>query len=433
MTEQRVKRTLMNDTVRSFWTQSSGYVAAVITGVIVARSLGPEGKGIASYAALLLAVFTTYGSGLQSAVLYQCGTKGVVAERAYAAALRSIGAIFLPLSVILLGYGLRNPEHAACIFVACALPFAIYTQAAGALFLLNDDVPATLIQLSFGTFGYAMLVIPALVIWHVSVNVVLAIWALTFAGAAIFSFVWIGRYLAPLSMRTSGQTLREQIGFAAKSGSISLADFLNLRVDVFVVSMMLHARSLGIYSLAVATGEMMWQLSRPLVWSTVGRIAKAERDSAIALTAKVTRNILVLEIAAGIVLFFIAPRVVTLVYGPAFRESGEIIRWLLPGVVIYAAHGMLGYFIMVKEGRPLTVFSIQVGSVIACAAITYTTIGRYGLIGAALATSVTYIVAALLKAAFFLRLTQSSPASIMVLRREDITRYGTLAARLVGR
>ena len=370
---------IVRQTILTFCGQSGGYVVAIFTGIVVARTLGPAGKGVIAIAMLLQAIFTTYGDGIQSAILYQCGNRREPENLVYAASLRLIGMVFLPLSIVLAIVGFAVPRFATVIFVAIAIPFSVYVQVANSFLLMRNQVGATIVSGAFATFGYALAVLPALLIWHAGVNAILGIWALMYVGAAAYAWTQVGTIM-PLSVarRTTPAVLFEQARFGFKSGSISVATFLNLRVDIFIVGLMLDARTLGIYSLSVATAELLWQLSRPLSWTTMGRIAVAERAAAIELTASVTRNSLAVVGVAGAVLFAIAPAAITFVYGTAFSESGPVLRWLIPGAVCYAAGGTLGYDIGTREGKPLTIFFQQSASVIACAAITAATLHVIG-------------------------------------------------------
>ncbi len=421
---------IVRQTFLTFCGQSGGYVVTIFTGIVVARTLGPAGKGVIALAMLLLAIFTTYGDGIQSAIMYQCGNRREPASLVYAASLRLIGAVFLPLSIALLIVGFAVPRFATLIFVAVAIPFSVYIQVANSFLLLRNQVAATIVIGAFGTFGYALIVVPALLIWHADANAILGIWAVTYLAAAAFAWVRVAAMIPPSAARsTTPAVLFEQARFGFKSGSISVATFLNLRVDVFIVGFMLDARSLGIYSLAVATAELLWQLSRPLGWSAMGPIAVADRAAAIELTASVTRNTLAVVSVAGAILFAIAPAAIVFVYGSAYAETGHVLRWLIPGAVCYAANGTIGYYVATREGKPLTIFVQQSASVIACAVITAATLPVIGIYGAALATSVTYVLSTIARGIIFTRTTGASPQSLIVLNAGDLGRY----ARIVGR
>jgi O-antigen/teichoic acid export membrane protein len=420
---------VIGQTLMTFFTNSSGYVVAILTGIVVARALGPAGKGVVAYAALLLALFTTFGQGLQAAIMYDCG-RGKSQEIAFGTVLRLLGVIMLPIAALLIVFAIRYPEHAALVYVACALPFAVYCQTANAVFLLNNDVRTTAIQGLIPTLGVGLFTIPALTIFHGGLNSVLTIWSGMFFVAACFTVIRLNKYLPAFSLRTERGNRRHLGIFALKAGFASLAGFLNLRIDVFVVSFLLDARTLGIYTLAVATGEMMWQVSRPLIWTMIGRIASAERSLAIELTNRITRNILAVECALGVALFFIAPYAVQFVYGSAYAQSAWVMRWLMPGLVLYATSGPLSYFVSIKMGKPGKSLLIQVCSVVLCASISFMAIPRLDLFGAALATTVTYCCATMALAAMYMRYSGSSLAAFTILQAEDLARFRRLAARL---
>lgn len=410
---------------------SSGYVVAIFTGIAVARVLGPADKGVASYAALVMALFTTFGNGLQAGIMHECGRKGREKPPAYGAAIRLLGLCMIPAAAVLLAIAFADPRHASFVYVAIAVPFGVYTQIASAIFLLEDDVRSSVIQNSIPTFCAAIFTIPALLFFHGGLTAVLVIWALSFVAAGTFGALRLSVYVPPLSWRTSWDLVREEGAFALKSGSTSLAGFLNLRIDVFVVSMLLDARTLGIYTLAVATGELMWQVSRPLTIATAGRIAAGERARAIALTAKVSRHIMAVECVLGVAIFVLAPVAVQLVYGSAYAESGQVVRWLLPGLILYAAQTPLAYFITVKEGRPAATLVVQIACVIVCAAISVVTIHRMSVFGAALATTITYCLAAACNAYIFRRATGASLLSFTLLNRSDLTRISRALRRFM--
>jgi O-antigen/teichoic acid export membrane protein len=422
---------ILRQTFLTFCGQSGGYVVTILTGIVVARTLGPAGKGIVALAMLLLAIFTTYGDGIQSAIMYQCGNRGEPAKLVYGAALRLIGAVFLPLSFALLIVGYAVPRFATLIFVAIAIPFSVYVQVANSFLLMRNQVGATIVIGAFGTFGYALVVVPALLVWHAGANAILGIWAVMYIAAAAYAWIRVSAMIPPSAARsTTAAVLFEQARFGFKSGSISVATFLNLRVDVFIVGVMLDARTLGIYSLSVATAELLWQLSRPLSWSTIGRIAVAERAAAIQLTASVTRNTLAVVAVAAAVLFAIAPAAIAFVYGGAYVESGYVLRWLIPGAVCYAANGTIGYYVATREGKPLTIFIQQSASVITCAVITAATLHVIGIYGAALATSVTYCLSSIARGVIFAKTTGTSAVSFTILNSEDLARYVRIVRRV---
>src|ERR1700677_459408 len=134
------RHNIVRQTLLTFCGQSGGYVVAIFTGIVVARTLGPAGKGVVALAMLLLAIFTSYGDGIQSAIMYQCGNRREPEKLVYAAALQLIGAVFVPLSIALLITGFAVPRFGTLIFVAVAIPFSVYIQGANSFLLMRNQV-----------------------------------------------------------------------------------------------------------------------------------------------------------------------------------------------------------------------------------------------------------------------------------------------------
>ena len=378
---------LLRKTLHTFATLLFSQGASVIAGIATAHAFGPAGKGILSFAGILITFAITTADGLRSAVAFQIGSERLNARAVWRSALR-IMALLAPLSVVIFLVLARfHPSQPAFIYVAVAFPFAMYVQAVGVLYLLRDRVEAINVKNAATVGGGGSLLTLALIlIFHVSLPVLLTAWVTTYIAAAIWSTVGVSALLGASASGAGARDLvREQIAFGAKSTLSSNVTFLALRIDVFIVSAMLSPGALGIYMLALATGEVMWGVSRSFLWSSSGRVATLPRAESAALTARVVRSVIVLQVAGGIVLFIFGPWLISHVYGARFDASGAVLRLLLPGMILYSADGMLSYFISVRAGRPGLLLGLECITLVVCGAVTYMTIGRLGIYGAALA------------------------------------------------
>jgi O-antigen/teichoic acid export membrane protein len=198
--------------------------------------------------------------------------------------------------------------------------------------------------------------------------------------------------------------------------------FLAARIDVFIIAATLSPTALGNYTLALAVGELMWQVSRAISWSALGRVASAPFGQAAALTARITRMILALEIGAALAAFVAGPTILTLVYGQAFADAGPVLRFLVPGMALYAADSILTYFISVRIGRPGVILKIEAATLIVCTVGSLATVGRFGMLGPAIATTSAYLVSFAAKVFLFTRVTGLGPGSLLVIERSDLRR-----------
>lgn len=189
---------------------------------------------------------------------------------------------------------------------------------------------------------------------------------------------------------------------------------------MFVVSIFASAASLGIYTLALATGEIMWSVSKSLYWSASGRVAMLPLDESAALTARIIRLITAVQLLAGVALFALGPWLIGIAYGGRFQESGGILRVLIPGMVFYSADGVLSYFIAVRAGRPGLLLGLETVTLAVCATIAYATIGHFGLFGAAAADTIAYLGSYIFKMNVFCRMSGLGFWHVAIPRYDDL-------------
>jgi len=367
-----------------------GLAAQIAAGVATARAFGPAGKGVLSLATIFVLFGLTAADGLKSAAGFEIRRRPLAVVHGSAVAL-ALG-VGLAGAALFGALAVAFPGQLAYRYVAVAFPFAVYLhtvsvfyQFAGRLARVNVQIMATV------GGGGALAMLLAVGVFRVSLPVALAIWSASFVIGALVNGLGARGFLpAP---RFELAIAREHLVFALRSTAANVATLLAQRIDVLVVGRLLSASDLGIYALAVASGEMLWQLSRSITWSTNGAVATAEHADALALTQSAARLVLALQLGGGVALAIVAPRLIAAVYGAAFAPAGAVLRVLLPGVVLYSADALVATFITVRLGRPGVVLAIESANAAICGALALVLVPRVGMIGGAIATTVAYGVA----------------------------------------
>lgn len=359
---------------------------------------------------------------MRAAVAYQIGNERQDATSVWRASLR-IMACIAPLGVVVfLALARLHVSQAAYLYVAVAFPFAMYVQAVGIIYLLRDHVEAINIK-NAATIGGggSLLTLALILIAHADLTVILWAWVATYVVAAVWCTAGVKRLLGARTAVASARALiAQQLAFGAKATLSANVTFLALRVDVFIVSAMLNPSALGIYTLALATGEVMWGVSRSMLWSSQGRVATLPFEESAALTARVVRSVVILQLVGGAVLFICGPWLISHVYGMRFAASGNVLRILLPGMILYSADGMLSYFIAIRAGRPGLLLGLECVTLVICGVITYATVDRLGIYGAALANTIAYLASYAVKVVFFTRTSGISTSAVLIPRLADV-------------
>lgn len=418
----------MGSSLHTLLFQVFAQAASIATSVAVARTLGPEGKGLFTYTLIAMELAATVFAGMRPGILFEYGRNKQAGGAVYAAALRILLFTVIPLSVALSVVAAVVPSQRVLLAVACALPFYLYAFVTSSFFLAASNVQIVNYQNLMSFLGVAAVSIPLLVFFHVGINIVLLVWVAMNAAAALYCAFKVRPYIRYHGSKPLGPLIREQAAFSMKAGSTTFVGYLNLRIDEFIVGLLLGAASLGVYSPAISTGELMWKVTNPVAFAAQGRIASESLDEAMALVAKLTRNILAVGLISGAMLFFAGPWLIEFVYGPPFAKAGEALRFLLPALVAYAVYPVLRDFITFQLGKPLLITIIQIGSILACAAITVATLPSIGILGAAIATSVTYLAVIFTMAMIFLLSTKVPLRRLVLLTPDDVKNYARLFA-----
>jgi O-antigen/teichoic acid export membrane protein len=392
----------------------------IAAGIAISRVYGPPGKGLVTYAGIAILGVIAIADGLSSAIARHWSNDRGDGPAVCAAVLRIIILISAAAAIPLIALGAFIPAQRALLFVGIALPFALYVQTMSGFHLMSLRVERTNIASLAINAGAALAMLLATLVARPPIDVIMAIWTAGYlAGAAIIYGGLPHPGVDPAKVRALYASV---IRFALRSSSASLMTFLASRIDVFIVAAMLSATALGNYTLALACGELMWQLGRAMSWSAFGRVATAPMAQAAELTAKITRIVLALEVVVAIAAFIGGPTVFTLVYGPAFSGSGEVLRILLPGMALYAGDSILSYFIAVKVGRPGFILRVEAATFVVCAIGSLATVGRFGMIGPALATTLAYLISFSVKSFLFVQTTGVNPGSLLLIGASDLRR-----------
>ena len=419
---------LARNIVRTFSTEVGSQIISVLAGIIIARAIGPTGKGFVSYGITAVALVSVFFNGFGDAVIFQFGKQNQPARAVHRAALRTLIVILAAIIPILVGIAVVVPSQRPLAMTAAILPFAIYIQLMTPFLMVRDKIALVNIRTVAQNFGTAAVTVSLIVFAHLGLPVVVAVSILFYAVAAIFSGWGLRPILAasPPVEEASADLGREQLRFGLRAAGASAAGFLNVRIAFFVVSIMFSPAALGCYALAVACGEMLWQVSRAFVWSALGRIGSYSLSDSAALVARITRNTLAIVSSLGVFAFVAGPWLIVHVYGQNFAPSGSALRWALPGLIAYAAEVALTNFIILQLGKPITIVWIQSISAIVCAGLTFATAGRFGISGAAGSTSVTFLIVTAALIVMFVRATGMPVQRLLIIQREDLRFYSAL-------
>jgi len=414
--------------------------------ILVARLLGPDGTGgyaLAQTLILLLTMATTLG--VEHGIAYYVASGRWDAAAAYRSAQRvalvsgAAGALLGLLLRLLIPAAFDGLSVATTAAAAAALPFALSWLYATYLALATDRYEAYALPpaLQSGT----ALVLVAVLAETFGLPGAVAGFALAHVVTALAVAATTGRRLTARPTAPAGaaqRPLRRAVAFGIKGYLANALQFLNYRVDVFVLAGVAGSAAVGQYSVAVAVTSVMWLLPQALSEVLFPRVAAlraradADGDSARAFVeAKSLRHTVVVVALSTVVLAAAIELLVVPVYGPDFRPAIELGLILLPGVALIGVAGTLSATI-VGHGRPGYSLAIALVTTPITVALYAWLIPAYDATGAAVASSVSYALSFLLAAVFYRRVTGAPLLARLVPTRSELADYRALAPAIAA-
>jgi len=264
---------------------------------------------------------------------------------------------------------------------------------------------------------------------HGGVTGSLIAWAIPIYALAAYIVIYVVRLRQVETEDHVREDVKELIRFGSRSTLDGLLGFLNYRLDSLLIIAFLGAAGYGIYSVAVAGGEVLYMISRSVATASAHTIGSSDLREAALVTAKAVRTTIavVLVLAAG--LYVLAPALIGLLYGGGFIAAVLPLRIMLPGVVAFAPAGIFSAFFSYQVGRPMFFAYLTVVLLAIEAGGCLLFIPRLGLAGAALASTITYAASTLGETWYFRKVTGLGPATLWIITRDDVASVFRLMAR----
>jgi O-antigen/teichoic acid export membrane protein len=416
------------DTVRTLLYNGGATLAGVITGIVVAKALGPAGKGEFSGLSLLQNGVGSITGGIGASITYHLARQ----KRAPADLVRPLLATFAGLAIVVsavtLLWGLRFGMDLVVVVFAVSAPATLIIAWQQGIYIGLNRVKSFNSQV----LGYAifmLVVVCGAIAAHLGVPGALWAWSLCTYGAAIVVILRVVRGARGPSSWDFREALRSLVDYGARSGVYGLLGFLNYRIDSLVLIAYLGATGFGVYSVAVSAGELLFRIPRAVATATTHRVGASSFADAAATTAKAIRTSTAVVAAFALPLFALAPWLISLLYGPRFDEAAPALRILLPGIVLFVSAGLFSPFFAYQMGRPIIVVYISLLMIAVQTGTGVWLVPIMRLEGAAIASTATYLTSAVFVTWYFCRLTKLRWYDVWILRREDLTSLRRLLPR----
>jgi O-antigen/teichoic acid export membrane protein len=396
--------------------------------VLIARFLGPSGKGILTLLMNFLLVTVMLGMfGLDEANVYFISSKKGRYQNILGNALYQILIISVICIVVFIGFDswfLSRPLKGIDInyyyLMIILVPFIFFNQHVRTILLGHRAI----YRFNVFMIGQFLLLLIFQVVFIPLFDLSGGVYAIILATIclSVVGFIFIARFGSP--RRTPDYPLLKKCyGYGIKSQLGIVFSYLNRRLDVFIVNFFLDPYQVGLYAIAVAVGELPWHLPAAAATVLFPWIADKKRKDAAQFTSYVTRNVLFLTIIAALILFFVGRFLITVLFGDQFAESVVLMYVLLPGIIALGITRLMGSHFQ-GSGRPELGTIMVAFSFIETIVLDILLIPRMGALGASIASSIAYITSGIIGIVLFSRLWHIRIVDIIIPRWHELKKIG---------
>jgi O-antigen/teichoic acid export membrane protein len=398
----------------------------IITTILVARVLGPSGKGLFTLALTVAStlVIVTHAS-IATANAHFTGKfphdRAALVGNSIFLAIVWGGILTLGCALFLgdlrVSYYPTIDDRLWGMILVALIPLLMLEYMSGLVLGFNAIRRLSMTLLCkelFLLFGIAVLIWISAATPYSAV----AVWTLAICAAAammlIHALVELGE--AP---RIDYTVFKRMLSFSLQSHSANLFSTLKLRFDPILLALFLTPADVGYYSIATAVVAGLWYLPAAVGQVVLPYVSGKGDTASKQLTPLVTRISFTIVILIAILLAIFGRWIIVLLPGEAFLPAYIPLVMLLPGAVVYSLAKVLANDLL-GRGMPQYGVIISISAFVANVVAAWFLIPQFGMAGAAAATSVTHAFTGLMFLHFFLQESGLQAREVLIPKREDL-------------
>ena len=402
---------LRQDAAETILTGIAGQAVLVISGILVARALGPEKRGYLALLVVFPVILSQIGSfGLPQAATYfiamnRDGARGIYNRLKISILGQVLVLVIIHLVIVSLYVHQQSVDVAIAGYLSLAVIPGMLAQQYGLAALQGCQMyrPFNVMRLMPATM-YAILILSIFLANVASLPSIAFAWALSYFMVGIFTVYYAKIRVLRLTENknnTNSPSLSQMFKFGLKGLLGTVSPMQNFRIDQLVAGLFLSPVSLGLY----VVGQAFTNIVR-FIAQSAGMVeypavaADVDNNTAKQLIWRFFIGISVMNGVIVLSLIVLMPILVIFFFGKAFSGSIPIARLLLLGAYFESSRRILVEG-MRGMGKPEVSTWVELSMYPLFAILAPILIIHYGLIGLAVAVILCYFLSLLVALVFF--------------------------------
>lgn len=402
---------------------------STFTSIITARVLGPEGIGIYAIVLLIPNYIAAYGAlSIGAANVYLVAKKNfpindIFSNSIIVSAFFSI--IYIALFAVFFGllrehfFKTINPFYAFIGILALPLSFfnRYFEGIIRGLYLITKYNVSTILSKLVYALG---LVIFLLLFKFDALGAVIATLLASFLQLLYMSIILFR--IAAFHLRLNMGPLKESFSFGIREHIGNIFQELNLRLDMFFITALYSPEYIGWYATSFGLAELVWYIPNSIGLVLFPKISSMRKDEANKMVPLVCRNSTMITLISCVGLALLGKFMIKVMYGYNFLPSFLPLLLLLPGIFSLGIAKVLTKYTS-GIGKPQYNTYSSITAFVFTVVLLELLVPKYNIVGAAIASSVAYLIYTVVITYFFIRESGNSLHDTFIVQKEDIYQY----------
>lgn len=419
------------NTLITLFSRIVAFSAGLLVSIIIARNLGPEGRGVYSLTILLpglLLIFFDFG--ITPASVYYLGKKKYPLSQVFgnnillSVFFSSLAMASGVLVVFLLGkYFFSGVPTNYLLLSLLSLPINIFFYFVLVILLGMQKIKEYNLASIFSAISLLILTTTSVAIFKFGVLGAISAFILSAFAPAIFLFVVVKNLTKEIFLRPNKNYLNDVLSFGIKFHISNIFAFLHSQVSLLLISFYINPVAVGFFSIAnglTTQFQPLTQATSTVLFPKV--VAEEDEQQKKRFTALICRNTMFITLIGILVLFFLARWVIVFLYSKEFLNSVLSFRILLPVIVAFTGSQILAAD-LIGRGKPMLNTYVNGGALLLNIILCVVWIPKFGIEGAAWALTISHIVLFVSKLIIYLGISGNKVKDVVIFSRSDLQYY----------
>ncbi len=418
----------LKNTISVFLMQVLALVLAFCADAVLSRTLGPLGRGQYSViSAAVLFVWLISNIGINNASVYFTAIEYSSKARIISGSLyfqfitACVGSLILYLVFPFIKTTVIKADFPQVNLILVLVPLTALLNGIQSILLGLGEIQKYNISRILTSSLQLLFFLLLWVSLQMNIGAAVIVFTVSLVIASLLGIFWLWRLGGFPRFTFSVDLVSKFFTYGLKSWGGMVFQFLNYRMDVFIVNFFVGPTEVGYYVVAVGLAETIWYIPNSIATVLFPQIASSNNASHT-FTPKVVRSTSLITVIAILCLAIVNYPVIMVVYGNQFIPAVMPLLALLPGIYFVGIAKVLASDLN-GRGKPHCGTSSAFISILFTLIFDFLLIPRFGIMGAAIASSISYVSAFVVLVFFYYKYVGDSLKTILVPQKEDFVLY----------